>query len=140
MGLEGHAVSARTPAYQFRRARRFIVRRVRDMNKGEHDPLDIEELTTLLAGSDMRWRVTGMAAANRYFGATVRQPHDLDVSVAWEDAHGVPTSLPSWQHYYVDEQAWFRWRGRPLPPGVRRLVSRRGRGKPWAIECSSAST
>ena len=52
------------------------------MNKSEHDPLDIEELTTLLAGSDMRWRVTGMVAANRYFGATFRQPHDLDVSVA----------------------------------------------------------
>jgi hypothetical protein len=127
-------VTASSLRYQLRRVRRAMVRMRRDMNKAVHAPLDPEALAEFLRGTGIRWRITGMYMFNEFLGCRLRQPHDLDVEVIHEDLPRILTAMPSWQHYYVDAEAWFRWRGQALAPDIRRVVSRPSRTAPWGVE------
>ena len=127
-------VNVSSARYQLRRVRRAIVRQRRDMRKSVHAPLHPEVLARYLAGTAIRWSITGMWAYNEFAGCQLREPHDLDVQIAREDVSGILDAMPSWQHFYVDCGAWFRWRGQPLADGIQRLVSRPNRREPWGVD------
>ncbi len=119
--------------YNVRRVRRAALRRRRFVDRENHAPLPLNELKRHLEGSGIRWRVSGMFCVNAQIGY-VRAPHDLDIEIASDDAQLILNAMPTWEHFYVDNGAWIRWRYRKPPPDVRRFVSRRGPGEPWAVE------
>ncbi len=119
--------------YNMRRVRRAVLRRRRFVDRENHAPLPLNELKQCLVGSGIRWRVSGMFCVNAQVGY-VRPPHDLDIEIASDDAHLILKAMPTWEHFYVDNGAWIRWRDRRPPPDIRRYVSRRGPDQPWAVE------
>ncbi len=110
------------------------------MEKAPHAPLAPEILAGYLDGTGIRWWVTGTHMLNQFLGRQLRPPRDLDVQIIREDLPRALVALSSWQHYYVDARAWFRWRGQTLPSDIRRLVSRPSRAEPWAVEWLMAET